>query len=169
MGMVMTMLTVSDATIKKLQADPSALQAIFDAMGTERDASQDEGIEGDLDKAWHGLHYLLTGTAADGEGPLASLLHGGVKIGDEEYGYDVPRAMTANEVQSFHEALARMDVKTLRGRYDPRAMHKAEIYPQIWTNEGEAGFDYLIENLDILKKFTGAAVQRRMGMLLALM
>ncbi len=169
MGMVMTMLTVSDATIRKLQADPSELNAIFDAMGTERDESQDEGIEGDLDKAWHGLHFLLTGTAADGEGPLASLLHGGVMIGDEEYGYDVPRAMTANEVKAFHEALARMDVKTLRGRYDPRAMHKADIYPQIWTDEGEAGFDYLIENLEILKKFTATAVQRRMGMLLALM
>src|SRR5438094_1170110 len=34
----------------------------------------------DLDKSWHGLHYLLTRSAWEGEGSVAFLIHGGEMI-----------------------------------------------------------------------------------------
>lgn len=42
-----------------------------------------EGEGVDLDKAWHGLHYLLTGTAWEGEPPLNVLAAGGREVGTE--------------------------------------------------------------------------------------
>lgn len=39
-----------------------------------------------MDKAWHGIHYLLTGTAWEGDPPLNFLVTGGREVGTEEIG-----------------------------------------------------------------------------------
>jgi Domain of unknown function (DUF1877) len=56
-----------------------------------------EGHEADLDKAWHGIHYLLTGTAWEGEPPLDFLVRGGRTVGTIEVGYSPARVLTAEE------------------------------------------------------------------------
>ena len=42
------------------------------------------GEQLDVDKAWHGLHFLLTGTADGGAEPASYLLTGGEELGDDE-------------------------------------------------------------------------------------
>src|SRR5688500_6275073 len=44
--------------------------------------AEGEGLTTDLDKAWHGIHYLLTGTAWEGAEPLNFLVAGGRPVGD---------------------------------------------------------------------------------------
>ena len=55
--------------------------------------ADDEGSVADLDKAWHGLHYLFTGTDEGGNSPLDFLAVGGEEIGTIEVGYGPARAL----------------------------------------------------------------------------
>lgn len=110
----------------------------------------DEGAAGgplrseDFDKAWHGIHYLLTGKAWGGDGPLARALMGGTQLGEEDVGYGPATYLTAEEVAEVSRALEKISVDELHRRYDPAKMEKAEIYPSgIWEDEGEEAFDYL--------------------------
>src|SRR5215212_1257503 len=48
----------------------------------------------DLEKMWHGLHFLFTGTLSEGEEPACYLQRGGEEIGDpDELGYSVLHAL----------------------------------------------------------------------------
>lgn len=117
---------------------------------------EDGVAEVDLDKAWHGIHYLLTGSAWEGEVPLDFLLHGGTPLGDEEESEPVPRLLDADEVQEVDRALAGIDADTLRARYDPAAMQALDIYPNIW-GEGEEAVDYCLHYFGQLQAFMADA------------
>ncbi len=46
-----------------------------------------EGLDTDLDKSWHGLHYLFTQTVWEGEPPLNFIVCGGNPVGNIDVGY----------------------------------------------------------------------------------
>src|SRR5688572_3319747 len=52
-----------------------------------------------LEKSWHGLHYLFTGTAWEGELPGSFLLKGGEDIGDEDSEWGLVRALSPAQVR----------------------------------------------------------------------
>jgi hypothetical protein len=70
-----------DAKVVDLLAEPASVYAVVDGSYNQPGV----GFV-DLDKAWQCLHYLLTGTARDGEGPLSFLLKGGQAVGEEDLG-----------------------------------------------------------------------------------
>ena len=116
-----------------------------------------DGDELDIEKAWHGLHFLLTGTAAEGEEPGCFLLCGGEEIGDEDVG--PARVLRPDQVSQFAAFLAELSHDELARRYDPTRMTALEIYPEIWTRPaapGESGFDYLFESFEDLRDFVKA-------------
>lgn len=122
----------------------------------------------DLDTSWQGLHYLLTGSAYEGEAPYSLPILGGAEVGPELV-YDAVRCLVAEQVQVVAEALATMDLETLQARYDPAALAAAEIYPpEIWLREGAQGFAYLAEHYGRLQQFYQQSAQRGDAMLLAL-
>jgi len=49
----------------------------------------------DLDKSWHGIHYLLSGSDFEGEPPQAFLLNWGIELGDPDAPYGSTHAYTA--------------------------------------------------------------------------
>jgi len=51
----------------------------------------------------HGIHFLLTGTAWEGDFPLAFIVRGGREVGD--VGYGPARIFTSDEVQAIANAL----------------------------------------------------------------
>ena len=53
-----------------------------------------EGALVDLDKAWHGVHYLLTGTAWEGEPPLNFVVEGGADLDYDGPWNSSPRIFT---------------------------------------------------------------------------
>lgn len=115
-----------------------------------------DGDEADLDKAWHGLHFLFTGTAWEGDEPECYLLRGGQEIGDEDVGYGPARALQPEQVRRFAEYLGSISHEDLRRRYDPPKMSELEIYPDIWSRDsGEENveWEYLLENFDTLREF----------------
>jgi len=94
------------------------------------------GEQLELDKAWHGLHFLLTGTADGGTEPACFLLSGGDELGDDDE-LQV-RLLRPEEVRAFAEHLASLTTDELTGRFDPERMTKLEIYPHVIWKRPEA-------------------------------
>lgn len=88
----------------------------------------------DLDKAWHCLHYLLSGSPRGGEGPLSFLLTGGTPVGTEDLGGMGPaRVFRPGELGSVADALAPVREQKLLARFDPKQLEKLDIYPGRWS------------------------------------
>lgn len=109
----------------------------------------------DIDKAWHGLHFLFTGTAGERDEPGCFLLHGGEEIGNEDVG--PARVLRPDQVSQFAAFLAELSHDELARRYNPTRMTALEIYPEvIWTRPataGESAFDYLLAAFEDLRNF----------------
>jgi hypothetical protein len=127
----------------------------------------------DIDKAWHGLHFLFTRTAWEGDLPAAFLLCGGDELGGgEEIGQGPPRAHRPEAVQRIAEFLAHLSREELERRFDPARMKQLEIYPDvIWTRPaapGDSPLEYLLANFDSLKIFLAGVAARGDGVIVYL-
>jgi hypothetical protein len=85
----------------------------------------------DVEKAWHGLHFLLTGTSEEGTPPASYLLNGGEDVDDE----GLTRAIRPEHVKHFAEFLDELNPEILAKRFDPGRMMELEIYPEIWDRD----------------------------------
>jgi hypothetical protein len=119
----------------------------------------------DLDKAWHGIHYLLTRTAWEGDAPLNFLVAGGRAVGDIDVGYGAARVFSSSETRAAADALARLGDDELRARFDPGDMMGKKIYPEIWDSDPEDDdtLAYLLEFVGTLREFLSQAVERGQG------
>jgi len=128
-----------------------------------------EGKAIDVDKSWHGMHYLLTGSAEGGTPPLDFLLEGGRTVGDEDVGYGPAWVFTAAETRGIAAAVAAISDEELRARYDPKAMDAADVYPsRIWVRDGDEALDYVMEYIAILRATLQKAVEMNRGLMLTL-
>jgi len=129
-----------------------------------------ERVEADLDKAWHGIHYLLTGTDWEGEEPWCYLVKGGEEIGDIDVGYGPARGVRQEQVRQFLEALDGINPENLRKRFDAEKMMELDIYPTIWDRDPQEDdtLGYLIEYFHILRSFVHRAVEREKGLIIYL-
>lgn len=149
-----------------LRADPTAVDTLLYGDLDDDDEAEMPEPELDLDKSWHGIHYLLTGTAWQiGEGAGAAIL-GGDEIG-QDGGYGPPRLLGSDTVRAIAAALDALDVEALRARFDPQAMAAADIYPAIWTN-GTDEFDYLMSHFTELRRFYSLAAANGQAVLVAI-
>ena len=134
----------------------------------EIEMSDGEGEELYLDKSWGGIHYLLTGTAWEGEPPLNFLVSGGQPVGDVDVGFGPAHALKSSEVKEVSAALSAIDVADLKARFDPEAMMAAEVYPEIWEDDGDEAFDYCAEYFNDLKQFLDKASRAGHGVMVHL-
>jgi Domain of unknown function (DUF1877) len=146
--------------------DPETVERMLFGDLDDDDAEMPEP-DLDLDKSWHGIHYLLTGAAWEvGEGAGAAIL-GGDDMGDDN-GYGPPRLLDPETVRAVAAALDALDTETLRARFDPAAMRAADIYPDIW-DEGFELFDgYFAPHFEQLRGFYQTAAANGQAVLLAL-
>ncbi len=123
-----------------------------------------------LDKAWHGIHYLLTGSGWEGEEPLGYLLGGGQAIGGKEADDSSPRALLPEEVAAFDTALSQIMAEDLRQRFNPKEMIEQYIYPVIWDRDPEEDdtLGYLLVYFDILKTFVRKTRDANKGLIIFL-
>lgn len=161
MGMIAYFAALAPSTLQQLQDHPDEIEAYLypDGGASEPPHSMD------LDKSWHGLHYLLTGTAFEGTPPLALAILGGAGIGDEA-DYGPVRFLTPGEVASVAAALSGITAEELTRRYDPEAMEEQAIYPQIWASEGAEALDYLLDYFGSLQAAYAEAAARGDAVLL---
>lgn len=162
MSMICNLVEVDEDQINELLADPESILDFLDEVEEEGEAEI-----ADLEKAWHGIHFLLTGSAWEGEEPLCYLVRGGKELGDEDFGYGPARLLTPDQVANWANALSNISPDDLQKRFDPAAMAKAEIYPQMW-DEGDDALEYLLDYYDSLRSFLDEAKNANKGVIIYL-
>lgn len=174
MGMILALSSIDHETSLKLRDEP---KLIWQILGRE-DAPESNSSSGswfsrllggsrepkekvsaveeiDLDKSWHGIHYLLTRSDWQGDPPLNFLLCGGNEIGDIDVGYGTARLITAEDVQKVNDALKNITRSDLLQNFDPDEMTNLEIYPTIWdrASDEDDTFGYCADYFEDLKSF----------------
>ena len=127
---------------------------------TPEDMDRLRETECDLEGAWHGLHFLFTGTAWEGNEPACYLVQGGEDLGDDDF--DVPlRLLRPEHVRDFNRVLGDLSEDELRRRYDPKRMTGLKIDSVgLWQSAtAPAGVvpALLLEAFNELRVFTGRA------------
>jgi hypothetical protein len=110
-----------------------------------------------IEKAWHGLHFLLAADAEPTATPLGQAILGGEPLGDD-LGYGPARVHGPAQVAAVAAALASTSVAELRGRYDPAALRDARIYPGTWDDPDDR--DWLLAAFDDVRRFYAEAAAR---------
>ena len=119
----------------------------------------------DIDKAWHALHFLMTGEAWGQAFPLGFLVAGGEEVG-EDTGYGPPRAFRYGEVNEIATALARLDGRRLTAAIDLQALAREEIYPHFWEADDEAQVRaWILDTFEKLRDFVVRAAEAREALL----
>lgn len=131
--------------------------------GFRLDAGAGEGHEDDLDKSWHILHYCLTGDLGGGTHPLGFITYGGKNL-PTDWGYGPPRVFNSEQVVKIHDVLAEVTHDTLKTQWakvggDNQALYLGDVIAE----EGDEGFEYVIQNFDRLKGFLKFCVDRQLG------
>ena len=158
-----------EASLKRTTAAVASGQDITKLLGErlaqrgqQAGAAQRETLS--LDKAWHGVHYLLSGAAEPGRELRSQAVLGGTDLGDDPEGfsgYGPARYFRAAQVRQLSEALRRPEVESeAAARFDPAAMDRLQIYPG-WQEE-EQDREWLMDALHRLRDFyASAAAQGR--------
>jgi len=157
-GVLGWLLKLTPITIEEV--DPDAVRPA-DAALTDSDAHLD------LDKAWLPLHFLLTGTAWEGEEPACYLVKGGEELADEDddLGYSSIRALTPHQVRRFSEFLGPLTHDALRERFEIEKMVALDIYrvSRGRTVSRDVEMPYLLDAFDALQSFAARTAERNDG------
>ncbi|HEY6400911.1 MAG TPA: YfbM family protein [Blastocatellia bacterium] len=165
MSMVCGLTAVSEEEISELLANPESLLDSSDEESESVESNEAASACVYLDKAWHGIHFLLTGSAWGGEEPLCYLLEGGEMLDYENYPDGPPRVLRPDQIANWANALSTISAEDLRKRFDPKAMMKAEIYPSIWDRDPEEDdtLGYLLGYYEPLRSFLEQAKKENRG------
>lgn len=147
MGMIWVGYRRSDSAARQLLEDEKKVSELL--------ASAGDAMSVDLDKAWQGLHWLLTTSSGPTDDQVSDAVFGGEEVGGD-LGYGPGRLLSAQGVKAVDARLRDVQPETLRARMDPAAMEIADIYPPIWDEEDV--FDtYLAPAFEDLCAFYSAA------------
>jgi hypothetical protein len=156
MGMIGCFVAVSEDTLRNLRSDEDSIEEFL--YPDDGDSEPENYV--DVDKAWHGIHYLLTGESGSGQEPLSLAIFGGTEFGPE-VGIGPARFLTSIQVTELANALDAIPVETLAARFNPKDMEQKEIYPDvIWVRDNMESLDYLLENYQQLLSFYKDAAGR---------
>ena len=156
MGMIMYLLRISK----------QELESYIDKPELFLENRVDDAYSMDIDKAWGGILYLLTGKAfASGspEDEVDSLnrIFFSAQLFDEDMdvGYGPAHYLTPEQVAGINHKIASLTEADLKSHYDPEAMNKEEkLYPSLDWNEKI--FDYLYFHFQALQSFFATAASR---------
>jgi hypothetical protein len=123
------------------------------------DGPDENGLS--LEKSWHSLHYLLTGSAQEVDSPLGNAILGGKEIGPD-LGYGPARFLGAAQVREVSSSLNSISKDDLARRFDLNAMMAAKIYACGDEEELELAQHYF----EHLVKYYAEAANRGDAMLL---
>jgi hypothetical protein len=191
MGMTCTLRRASDADVRQLLADPTQAGSFLYGPPPVVRRVRPGGVLGamlwflpirieeadpasppppppgddvlDLEKSWHGLHFLFTGTARETGLPEGFLVSGGLNLETDDND-SVPRLLNADEVREVDAFLRSVSRDELARRYDARRMTELEVYPDaIWmrdTDREHPALDDLLDAFDALRVFFATARER---------
>jgi hypothetical protein len=146
MSMIGYLLRVSQQELDAYLNDSSLLE---EQIGDDK-VDADKLI--DIDKAWDGIVYLLTGgSIATADHPLLRVLFSGQLIDeDQDLGYGPAHYLTPEQVAVLNGELANITREDLEKKYNAEEMTALEVYPSIWEDDEET-FTYLADNFESVK------------------
>ena len=159
MGMRCEVIAIPTPQARELAADPSGIDDLIESLeGSANYVS--------LEKSWHGLHFVLTQTAWEGDPPLNFLAAGGEPVGDDD-GYGPARLLRNADVRALDTALDAFTAADFDQRFDLKELEAAEIYPQIWDEPLEDLKEEYGEYLAALKGLVKRAAKADQALLIA--
>lgn len=164
MSMICNFRMCADTEIDTLLSNPESIQELLHS-----ESEDEENCEFNLDKAWHGIHFLLCGSAWRGAFPLGFILVGGTPVGEVDLGNGPARVFRPAEVAEIAEALELINRTDLRSRFNAKVFAKNEIYPDIWREPRDQCLDsYVLDYFDALKEFVFSARDAGNGLIVYL-
>ena len=154
-GLLGLLMRITGITVERVQDAPVA-EHQGASVGTPAAPGEELGFE----REWHGLHFLLTGTAWEGEAPACYVIRGGEDIGEDRFGDPVARLLDPTQVRDFAAFLTALTPEELRRRFDPARMTELKIYgPSVWEppEEDDEALRELLEAFEALQEFIVAA------------
>lgn len=160
MGMIAYLAAIDAGTLAEFRRDPEAIAHHLEEL------EESGRSELRLHKMWQGLHFMLTGTAWDIDGPLGQSVLGGEDLGPDIV-YGPARILMPSDVQEIAEALSRMSIAEFKTRFAPEQMEAEDIYPgPIWVREKDTVVEELAGLFQQLTAFYQAAASRNDGVVL---
>ena len=148
MSMIGNFVAITSDDLDRLISDPDEIEELLYPDGGSRNPENHL----DIDKAWHGIHFLLTGESEECDDLLSQVVMGGTALGPD-VGYGPARYLTPQQVSQLAGVLAKLPSTSLAARYAPAEMEEAGIYPDIWQRDGDEALEYLLHYYDKLVDF----------------
>lgn len=161
MGMICNLLRVPEAELESYLADSSLLESTVYSDEPEEETGVENEKLIDIDKAWDGILFLLTGSGfANAAHPLARIFFSGQIIDEEQdLGYGPAHYLTPAQVSELNDEISNITVDSLRQKYNPKRMTELEVYPAMWENDGDEEFEYLSQYFTNVQEFYAEAAK----------
>ena len=123
MGMVAMFKILDDLELASITADPDGVEDLLFPEDVE------DPFEGqyDIDKSWHAIHYLITGSTETNGTPAGDAILGGRPVGGD-LGYGPARLIEPSQVKQIAEALQDVDLEAAYDDIDHSAANQADVY-----------------------------------------
>lgn len=148
---------ITQEKLAKLQNEPESITDFLFPGYKADEAAELDGSYLNIDKTWHAIHFLLTGTALPSQAPLTNVVMGGTPLGDAEnpdFDFRPVCFLTPSEVKEVAEEISKISKAEFQSRFNPSELIKADIHPIIvWQRGGEEKLKYLADYFVRLVKF----------------
>ena len=121
-----------------------------------------------LEKAWHGLHFALTGSGFGAEGPLGFILEGGAPVEDLDGGYGPARVLPHAAVLQLANALDGISNDEFDRRFDLERLAEEQVYPFIWDEPRANLLEEYLDYFNQMKQFVHQAASQRQALMITL-
>lgn len=163
MGLYCMIFAVDAECVNELNAlkdDEDAFHELLNSKDPERRSIY-------LDKAWHAIHFLLTGEAWDCEHPGAFMICGGTDVLEDFDGNT--RTFDPVETARIADEVLKVSEEDLRSRFNPQAMNAADIYPSIWDRDpkDDDTLGYVVNYYNELRTFLKKAKEDGCGLVVS--
>lgn len=140
------------------QGKNDLLNLLQKKLGQRRQPAGQQRETLSLEKAWHGVHYVLAGSAEPGATLQSQAVLGGVELGQDPEGfsgYGAARYFRADQVRALSQELSRPEVESVAAsRFDSAKMSQLQIYPG-WS--GEQDKEWVMDAFRRLRDFYASA------------
>lgn len=159
--MVIYLRRASAADVERIRANPTSLEHFVFEQGEHR-----IDLIG-FDKAWHALHFMLTGQAYGRDHPLGIIADETPTEGTDENGFGGFSVIEPSRLAIFAEKLSEVTDEALAARFDPQAMLAADIYiaDAFVEDDPVEAVEYILQGLPDLRQFVTSCSERGDGAL----
>jgi hypothetical protein len=153
MSMICNLLRVSKRELDSFLADSKLLVEKLDGIIGDTD------IYLEIDQAWDGINFLLTGDNIETDHELGEVMLPDLVIDeDQDLGYGPAMYLLPERVKELNEQIFNIGSAELRKRYDADVMEELGIYPGNWHDKEEM-LDYLSEYFEDVQGFYAEAAK----------